>query len=62
MVMVEIAMSIRPEAVAAKSAWKPRSSNSTAMPSRSPMACTRSTSKSSNSERSFLNSQGGLAG
>ncbi len=58
----EIAKSIRPEAVAANKAWKPRSWKSMGMPRRLPISLARSTSKPSNAPDGVLFSQGGLAG
>ena len=62
MVIEEIARSMRPELVAAKSAWKPRSWMCMSAPMRLPISFTRSTSKPSNEPSSFLFSHGGLAG
>jgi len=56
--MDEIAMSMRPDAVAANSAWKPRSWISMSAPSRLPISLTRSTSKPSKVPASVLFSHG----
>src|SRR5258707_1166457 len=54
MVIEEIAMSMRPELVAAKSAWKPRSWICMSAPMRLPISFTTSTSKPSKLPSSFL--------